>query len=528
MNKVPVSVVVITRNEEDNISECLSAAAWADEIIVVDDNSTDRTTEIASKFTDKIFVKKMENEGRHRNWAYSLASNKWVLSVDADERITPELAREVTSLLRGGPEFKAYTIPRRNHIGSYWLRYGGEYPAPQTRLFLKNEFRYEEAEVHPRAFLDGDCGHLKGDLIHYSHRDISDYADSLNGHTTLEARKWYMTGRKMSFARAFRRTLDRCFYRRLLRKRSYKDGVYGLTVAVFSGLYQLVSWVKCWEMRVGSDKIERSPVKIYGARPADKAQAAKKLSVVIITKNASKKIRNCLKSVEWADEIVIVDGHSEDDTVAIASEYTDKILSSDFEGFANERNKGASFAEGDWILQLDADEIVTEGFRERLERILSGDDGGFVSFKFRRKNIFLGRPMLRGGWYHYSAHLFKKGRAHYEGDIHETLIVDGKQGKIEEAVEHYPFDSMSEFIERQNRYTTLQAKEMFRKDGSIPEKAILYNLKVKPLKLFNKFYIKKRGFMEGMHGLVFSVMFAWVHYLKWAKYWELKQQDKDR
>ncbi|MCK5450486.1 MAG: glycosyltransferase family 2 protein [Candidatus Omnitrophica bacterium] len=247
-SKVPVSVVIITKNEEENIAECLDTVKWADEIIVVDDESTDRTVEICKGYTNKVFTRKMENEGRHRNWAYEQAANDWVLSVDADERVTEGLAEEIEKLLKVTPEYKAYTIPRQNHIGKYWLRYGGEYPAPQTRLFLKNEFKYEEAEVHPRAFLDGDCGHLKGDLIHYSHRDITDYLRSLNNHTTLEARKWYLTGRKMSLFHAVWRALDRCFYRRLLRKKGYKDGVYGLTVAAFSGIYQIVSYLKYREM----------------------------------------------------------------------------------------------------------------------------------------------------------------------------------------------------------------------------------------------------------------------------------------
>ena len=525
MKKVPVSVVVITKNEEENIAACLETVAWADEIIIVDDDSSDSTRDIASKFTDKIFTRKMENEGRHRNWAYAQASNKWVLSLDADERVTEELAGEIAALAGGKPEFKAYTIPRRNHIGSHWLKYGGEYPAPQTRFFLKDEFKYEEAEVHPRAFMEGDCGHLKGDMIHYSHRDIADYVRSLNSHTTLEARKWFLTERKMSFARALRRSLDRCFYRRLWRKKSYKDGVYGLTVAVFSGLYQLVSWVKCWEMRKDQKPETKNtkPGVTMAKPPLDKI--GKKLSVVVITKNASEKLRACLESVTWADEIVIVDARSTDGTLDIAGEYSDKIILSDFAGFAGERNKGADAATGDWILQLDADEVVTPAFRERMKKILSGDDGGYVSFKFRRRNIFLGKAMKYGGWFHYSAHLFRKGLAVYEGDIHEKLVVSGKQGKIEEEIEHYPFDSISEFIERQNRYTTLQANEMFKNEGPASDKAVMYNLKVKPLKLFRKMYVKKLGFMEGMRGLVFSVMFSWVHYLKWAKYWELSRKE---
>ena len=248
MDKTPVSVVVITKNEEDNLKACLESALWADEIIVVDDESTDATREIAHQFADKVFTRKMENEGRHRNWAYQQAANDWVLSLDADERITDELVSEIHALLIRKPEFKAYTIPRRNYIGDYWLRWGGEYPAPQLRLFLKNEFKYAEDEVHPRALMDGDSGHLKTDIIHYSHRDITDYLRSLNSHTTLEAKKWYSSGRKMTMGHAVWRTLDRCFYRRLLRKRGYRDGIYGLTVAVFSGFYQIVSYLKYREI----------------------------------------------------------------------------------------------------------------------------------------------------------------------------------------------------------------------------------------------------------------------------------------
>ncbi|MCA9396654.1 MAG: glycosyltransferase family 2 protein [Candidatus Omnitrophica bacterium] len=253
-DKVPLTVVVITRNEEANLKDCLEGVLFADEIVVVDDGSTDKTLEIASAFTEKVFSRRMENEGRHRNWAYAQSRNSWVLSLDADERVSDGLRRELTDLLKGKPEFKAYGIPRQNHIGNYWLRYGGEYPAQQTKLFLKDEFKYEEAEVHPRALMEGDTGFLKGDIVHYSHKDIADYLRSLNSHTTLEAKKWFLSGRKMSLGHALWRAFDRCFYRRILRKQAYKDGVYGWTVAIFSGFYQIVSYLKYREMLILSKK----------------------------------------------------------------------------------------------------------------------------------------------------------------------------------------------------------------------------------------------------------------------------------
>lgn len=252
--KVPLTVVVITRNEEKNLEACLESARFADEIVVVDDGSTDRTVEIASKFTDKVFSRRMENEGIHRNWAYAQSKNDWVLSLDADERVSENLRQEITELLSGKPQFKAYGIPRQNHIGDYWLRHGGEYPAQQTKLFLKNEFKYEEAEVHPRALMEGDTGFLTGDIVHYSHQDIADYLRSLNSHTTLEAKKWFLSGRKMSLGHALWRAFDRCFYRRILRKQAYRDGVYGWTVAIFSGFYQIVSYLKYRELVILSKR----------------------------------------------------------------------------------------------------------------------------------------------------------------------------------------------------------------------------------------------------------------------------------
>ncbi len=254
MNKIPVSVVVITKNEENNIVECLeSVHGWASEIIVVDDESTDQTIELAEKYADKVFHRKMDNEGTHRNWAYAQAKNDWVLSLDADERIIPELRDEISETLQENKEYHAFTIPRRNYLGDYWVKHGGQYPAAQLRLFLKERFRYEEVEVHPRVFLEGETGHLTKDMIHYSYRDFSHFLSKLNGQTTLEAKKWFQAKRKMSFGKAFWRMLDR-FPRTYFRKKGHKDGFVGFMVAFFASLYQIISYAKFWEMKQRIEK----------------------------------------------------------------------------------------------------------------------------------------------------------------------------------------------------------------------------------------------------------------------------------
>jgi glycosyltransferase involved in cell wall biosynthesis len=250
MSKENLSVVIVAKNEETAIVECLkSVKGWADEIIVVDDKSTDKTAAIASEYADKVEVKKMEVEGTHRNYAYSLAKNDWVLSLDADETVTEELKREIDQVLEMQDKFNAYSIPLRNYIGSYWVQYGGWYPAAKVRLFRKSKFKYEDAGVHPRIFLDGECGHLSKDIIHKGYPDIGHFLGSLNYQTTKEAQKWFEDKRKMSLTRALRKTIDRSF-RAYILKRGYKDGFIGLVVGVFAGLYQFITYAKYRQLKL--------------------------------------------------------------------------------------------------------------------------------------------------------------------------------------------------------------------------------------------------------------------------------------
>jgi glycosyltransferase involved in cell wall biosynthesis len=242
-----LSVVILTKNEESCIAQCLESVKWADEIIVVDDESTDKTVEIIKRYNCKVFFRKMDVEGRHRNWAYAQASNGWVLSLDADETVTPDLKIEIEQAIQSD-DFAAYDIPLRNFISNYWVRYGGWYPAAKVRLFQKNRFKYEEAEVHPRVFIDGACGHLKKDIIHRGYPDLEHFLNSVNRQSTLEAVKWVNTGRKMTLLWAYWRALDR-FFRRYLRKKSYKDGMYGFAIAYFDMLYQILSYLKFREMK---------------------------------------------------------------------------------------------------------------------------------------------------------------------------------------------------------------------------------------------------------------------------------------
>ena len=245
-----------------------------------------------------------------------------------------------------------------------------------------------------------------------------------------------------------------------------------------------------------------------------------------MTKDCEALIEGTLESVcKWVDEIVVIDGFSADRTVEICRRYTGRIVQNRWDGyrFCTERNLGTEKATSDWCLHIDPDERATPGFREAVLAMLERGTT-FDAFEFRKKNYFIGKWMRHGGWYHYSRHLFRRGRAHYEGVIHESLIVRGPVGRLEAAVEHIPFTSIGQFVRRHHGYSTREARAKFEQCGILPEKELHFQLKRKPLKRFFKFYVKKRGFLDGVHGLVFSVLFAWVHFLNWVKYWELLER----
>lgn len=252
--KCPVTVALIVKNEERRLDECLRSLTWAEEIVILDDMSTDRTVEIARKYTDKIFQRAMDIEGRHRNYAYSKAGREWVLSIDADERVTPELAREITEVLaRDDGSFNAYSIPIKTYLGKRWIKGAGYYPADKLRLFRKGKFSYEEARVHPRALLEGKCGRLQGDILHYSWENLSQFIGKFNRETSLEAEKWVLDGRKVTLANTLRKVVDR-FLKNYFLKGGISDGFIGFLMSFFHSFYQLLTFAKYYAVKRGFSK----------------------------------------------------------------------------------------------------------------------------------------------------------------------------------------------------------------------------------------------------------------------------------
>lgn len=251
-----LTVVIITYNEETRIRDCIdNVRDLAEHVIVVDDESTDKTRDIAEELGAGVYVRKMDIEGRHRNWAYSQVKTKWILSIDADERLTDGLKKEIRERLRDS-QYQAYDIPRRNMVGDYWLRWGGQYPSDQTRLFVKGVLTFEEKhDVHPASIINVERPCLDSDIIHYTYRDVADMFRKMNNQTTLEAVKWNRirkedpekAAQKMNFLHALWRSMDR-FCRAYFRKKGYKDGFYGFVNAYVGSVYQMAAYLKYYHL----------------------------------------------------------------------------------------------------------------------------------------------------------------------------------------------------------------------------------------------------------------------------------------
>ena len=246
------------------------------------------------------------------------------------------------------------------------------------------------------------------------------------------------------------------------------------------------------------------------------------LAVVMMTKNEAHRLAACLDRVaRWADEIVIIDDMSTDGTMELARRYTDKVyaIPSQDDHFA-QWNRGIDRASSDWVLHIDADEWVTPALREAIDGVLR-DDRGHSAFRLMRLNHFLGRPMRHGGWHHPHLILFRRDRARCVGTgIHVRLEVQGSIGQLDADIEHYPFNSIGQFIQRQNHYASVDARVMVKERGRVPMRTILHQAAWRPWRLFFKFYVKKRARRDGMVGLIFSVLFAFSHFLLWAHVWE--------
>ncbi|MCD6451703.1 MAG: glycosyltransferase family 2 protein [Acidobacteria bacterium] len=246
-NREKLSVVIITKDEEENIEEALSSVSFADEIVVVDALSSDRTVEIARRFTDKVFLREWKGYVEQKNFALAKARFPWVLSLDADERVTPELAREIEEVLSARDKADGYFIPRRVFYLGRWIRYGGWYPDYQLRLARREKARFVGGSVHEVMRVEGKTERLSSFLLHFTYKDITEHIERMNLYTSLVAFDRKKEGRRPSLLKLiFSPPLS--FIKGYIIKLGFLDGIPGFIIAFLSSCYTFLKEAKLFEL----------------------------------------------------------------------------------------------------------------------------------------------------------------------------------------------------------------------------------------------------------------------------------------
>lgn len=248
MKKMDISVVIITYNEEKRLEAALkSVADIASEIVVVDRFSDDDTVKVAKKYTDLVFQRKWTNFSDQKNFGNSKTSFPWILSLDADERVSPELREEILQLKEGEPDCSGFSMPRQTYYLGRWIRHGGWYPDRKLRLFLKSKGHWEGEYVHETLAIEGKVNNLKGSLHHFTYRNIRDHLERINTFSDLGAQKLYAQKKKCHWYHLalvpFLNFLKSYFWRVGL-----LDGFAGFVVSTLHGYSVFIRYAKLKEI----------------------------------------------------------------------------------------------------------------------------------------------------------------------------------------------------------------------------------------------------------------------------------------
>ena len=240
-----ISATIITLNEEKNIRDCLESVKWVDELIVSDSGSTDKTVALCEEAGARVYMDDWRGFGAQKNLAAGRARNDWILNIDADERVTPELRGEITALPKNGND--GYYIPRKNYFGKRWIRHCGWWPDHNLRLYKRSAGGFSEKRVHEAVELDGPKGYLKNPLIHRTYRDVEDYLKRMERYSTLAAEQMLAEGRSPRALDALRPYFT--FLKMFVLKQGFLDGGTGLMLSRLYARYTGEKYSKLREMK---------------------------------------------------------------------------------------------------------------------------------------------------------------------------------------------------------------------------------------------------------------------------------------
>jgi len=258
----------------------------------------------------------------------------------------------------------------------------------------------------------------------------------------------------------------------------------------------------------------------------DKSSRVNTISAIVVCFNEEERIRDCLESLRWCDEIVVVDAFSTDRTPEICRAYTDRLIQREWAGYRDQKAFAHSQATKEWVFLVDSDERVTPELRNEVQTALAQDNGNYAGYAVPRLVHYLDRWWRRGGWYpDYDVRLFRRERATWAGsEPHEKILVDGAVRRLRYPLHHYSYRNIEDHLQRINRFTSISSRELKNQSG----RWRLSDALLRPAARFFRSYVLKRGFMEGFAGFYVAVTAAVYVFLKYAKLWELELEEKKK
>ncbi len=255
IKKCPLSIIVLSGNEEKMIVNCLKTCSWAQEIVLVAANSSDNTVKLARKTIPKIKIISTTDEynknfSKWRNLGFKNSSQKWILYIDADERITPSLKKQIINVVnKQTTKFTHYAIPRSNYFLGQRVRFGGSYPDYVKRLFKRDFFQGYQGILHEQPIISGTLGYIKSDLLHYTHRDLTSMLNKSIVWTNTEAQALFKSNHPPVVWWRFIRMILTKLWERLIKQQMWRDGQVGWVSAIFESYNTFLIYARLWELQ---------------------------------------------------------------------------------------------------------------------------------------------------------------------------------------------------------------------------------------------------------------------------------------
>jgi len=545
----PPSVVILTRDEEDNIADCLRALAFSDDIVILDSFSTDRTLKIAAAFPNvRIFQRPFDTEWKQRNYALHEIAYKhpWLYICDADERVPEDLAAEILRVINDpGRRQAAYRVRFKNMYMGQWIKRSSSYPVWIMRLVRPSRVSYEVRETNVHPIVDGAIGSLQSHFIHYSFNSgMERWFLKHNFYSSREALEGVKQRSRGWPSLMSLWSRDRMVRRRSLKNMSYflggrpiwrflagyilgggfLDGHAGLSYALLMAMYEY--WIEL-KIKERESHWRRSGDKCVKRRLAEDTPVVATtgqpplVEVLIPTLNEADHIVEAVNNARRLGPVFVLDSCSKDGTQELARQCGATVVEHKFENYAAQKNWGLDNLpfRGQWILILDADERITPALKREILAIAT-DAASASGYYVNRLLISMGQLVRHGGLYpSWNLRFWRRGQARYEDrSVHEHVVCNGRTDYLKGELLHIRRESMSRLIEKHIRYADMESQELLKagRHGSAakPEQLFKNDLRLHqwlrrilwpmlPMRFIWRpfyMYIVRVGFLDGRAG----------------------------